>query len=770
MDAVFGCPAHGNSTERLEPPVSAIWFHSHGRIWVPFPDEDNNALEEAWHRVKDELVQRARARHTDNQQRSPRSWLTTSLWGESAYNTDSVLPPRPPRPMPSEKQTEPTYRITDPDEPAEQRRFRVPVLEDRLFDVDMEHMIVRTVQVISTDTQMYPALWAGYDQQVIRATWFYVASDGACSPIACNTRLEEDIVNAYRTAEPWRLEHRLKGTLSKSRREDQAVQYDLPSVVSGAKIQFISAYSARVYAQNIGSKLFPFLREPTLVRGFENARELSERLGSSTRLSTWTRRPESTSPRRTPAASTAASAEDVRDKDTIERFGPISEEDSNATGIIGDRATPDPSVSPSLWVPLNEAFMSRAWVSRSPSTNPRVRDIIEDARPQDPFDDDCSMPSTSDQPPQLLFCIHGIGQKLSEDYASMHFVHDLDRLRTIMRAQAQDIELKPLLNGGRVKLIPICWRRNLQFDPEQESYTLQDIVNATSIPSVRTVVTKVLLDIPFYFSRHHDLMERSVLHEMNRLYRLFVQRNPGFEQNGGRVSILGHSLGSMLAADILKDQPTFVRPLHETDAPNIHMLSPHLLFNVRHFFCIGSPLPLLYYMNGARLIARRRYDDDVDDATSAEVGKMGCLASESVYNVSSAPILPEVTNSFQLYIATDPISFQMSALADAPYSRIVRPVHLPRDPSLLMDALEEPRVNVGKLLMRVVNEKQVPTTSGTQDQNTVPSTPRSRPIPLEDMERGEQRFNALNPNGCIDYIMDVGTSSSVCVRVHQSMV
>jgi len=54
--------------------------------------------------------------------------------------------------MPSEKQTEPTYRITDPDEPAEQRRFRVPVLEDRLFDVDMEHMIVRTVQVISTDT------------------------------------------------------------------------------------------------------------------------------------------------------------------------------------------------------------------------------------------------------------------------------------------------------------------------------------------------------------------------------------------------------------------------------------------------------------------------------------------------------------------------------------------------------------------------------------------------------------------------------------------
>lgn len=150
----------------------------------------------------------------------------------------------------------------------------------------------------------------------------------------------------------------------------------------------------------------------------------------------------------------------------------------------------------------------------------------------------------------------------------MHFVHDLDRLRTIMRAQAQDIELKPLLNGGRVKLIPICWRRNLQFDPEQESYTLQDIVNATSIPSVRTVVTKVLLDIPFYFSRHHDLMERSVLHEMNRLYRLFVQRNPGFEQNGGRVSILGHSLGSCLPLISLRINPRlcalYTKPMLQT--------------------------------------------------------------------------------------------------------------------------------------------------------------------------------------------------------------
>lgn len=107
----------------------------------------------------------------------------------------------------------------------------------------------------------------------------------------------------------------------------------------------------------------------------------------------------------------------------------------------------------------------------------------------------------------------------------------------------------------------------------------------------------------------------------------------------------------------------------------------------------------------------------------------------------------------------------MSATCDAPYARIVRPVHLPRDASLLPDALEEPRVNMGKLMRRVVDEQkqqqELAQDSPKLDPKSVPNTPRSRPIPLEDMERGERRFRALNPNGCIDYVMDVGSASTV---------
>ena len=39
--------------------------------------------------------------------------------------------------------------------------------------------------------------------------------------------------------------------------------------------------------------------------------------------------------------------------------------------------------------------------------------------------------------------------------------------------------------------------------------------------------------------------------EMNRIYALYLKRNPDFK---GKISIYGHSLGSLLAYDILSNQ------------------------------------------------------------------------------------------------------------------------------------------------------------------------------------------------------------------------
>ena len=41
---------------------------------------------------------------------------------------------------------------------------------------------------------------------------------------------------------------------------------------------------------------------------------------------------------------------------------------------------------------------------------------------------------------------------------------------------------------------------------------------------------------------------------MNRIYNLFCEYNPSFVSNGGKCSLIGHSLGSVIVFDILNAQ------------------------------------------------------------------------------------------------------------------------------------------------------------------------------------------------------------------------
>src|SRR4051812_35011458 len=55
--------------------------------------------------------------------------------------------------------------------------------------------------------------------------------------------------------------------------------------------------------------------------------------------------------------------------------------------------------------------------------------------------------------------------------------------------------------------------------------------------------------------KYRKLMLRTVTEEVNRVYNLFIERNPKFKEKGGKVSIYGHSLGSLIAFDVLCHQP-----------------------------------------------------------------------------------------------------------------------------------------------------------------------------------------------------------------------
>lgn len=75
---------------------------------------------------------------------------------------------------------------------------------------------------------------------------------------------------------------------------------------------------------------------------------------------------------------------------------------------------------------------------------------------------------------------------------------------------------------------------------EEEYPSLADIT-VDGVPAVRSLITDLALDILLYQSQtYREHIARTVLEECNRIYALFKQRNPSF---GGRVSLVGHSLG-----------------------------------------------------------------------------------------------------------------------------------------------------------------------------------------------------------------------------------
>ena len=60
------------------------------------------------------------------------------------------------------------------------------------------------------------------------------------------------------------------------------------------------------------------------------------------------------------------------------------------------------------------------------------------------------------------------------------------------------------------------------------------------------------MDIMYYTSPLFRMEIWSALqYELNRLYQMFTQRNPTFEANGGKVSIVSHSLGNSLLSPVL---------------------------------------------------------------------------------------------------------------------------------------------------------------------------------------------------------------------------
>lgn len=95
------------------------------------------------------------------------------------------------------------------------------------------------------------------------------------------------------------------------------------------------------------------------------------------------------------------------------------------------------------------------------------------------------------------------------------------------------------------------------------NFTIND-VSLRTIPQLRQFANDTLMDVLYFMSpEHHDIIIDIVVNEMNFVVERF-RKLTGF---GGDVSVVGHSLGSIITWDILDNQLNYNRANRRKNMP-----------------------------------------------------------------------------------------------------------------------------------------------------------------------------------------------------------
>ena len=349
----------------------------------------------------------------------------------------------------------------------------------------------------------------------------------------------------------------------------------------------------------------------------------------------------------------------------------------------------------------------------------------------------------------LVLVIHGIGQKLSERVDSYHFTHAINGLRREFNVElASEAVQGNIQSNAGMMVLPVNWRLTVSFDNTKEEmeddtqkFGLKDITPDT-LPAVRSIISDVMLDIPYYLSHHKEKMTSAVIREANRVYRLWCRNNPGFQKNG-RVHLIAHSLGSVMAIEILSNQPTKVAA--DPDLSSSKPSETSFEFNTTNLFCCGSPGGFFLLLNSARLIPRAGVDKPDTEippgpGVTGEAAQYGCLAVSQIYNILNR---------------NDPISYLLNASVDADYAASLETANIPSaSPSFFS--------RMGSSLRFTQPLVSDPYSAGNHKfvsrppMATFPSTVELETHNFTREEVAEKRMYLLNDNGQIDFHLASG--------------
>ena len=321
----------------------------------------------------------------------------------------------------------------------------------------------------------------------------------------------------------------------------------------------------------------------------------------------------------------------------------------------------------------------------------------------------------------LILITHGIGQRLGLRMENLNFIRDVNKLRKTLKnvydaspdLQALNNELEKLPKNCRVQVLPVVWRHLLDFPKqsfkqhgkeqdltdtdalgEDERYPSLHDITIEGVPGIRNLITDLALDILLYQSAYREHIAGIVQRECNRIYKLFLQRNPKFD---GKVSLIGHSLGSAILFDILcrqkgpsksSDPARNMRQARRVSSVTGSGPTRELAldFEVENFFCLGSPLGLYQMLKGRKIAARGfihglPIKNSLDNGAADEPFLAGTSSSDPP-TASDSDLLtitvssPKCQQLFNIFHPADAIAYRLEPLI-SPAMSTLKPQPLP---------------------------------------------------------------------------------------------
>ncbi|KAJ8653831.1 hypothetical protein O0I10_010512 [Lichtheimia ornata] len=512
----------------------------------------------------------------------------------------------------------------------------VPVNEDHLFDVKVFY---RTLS---------PVYWEGPTYPVRRATWF-MQSDGS-KWVPCEEALAQQVEAGYRKYKPY---SDPSLAVNGKRKEDASAAAAAASTTTLEEEKLEIALASQPVEKQ-WNLLGPYLGQYVAYTGPHTAWLLSN--STSSKLA----------------------------KSIITRL--TNKQNLGGTRLVrGYQETTDRQLRGSKSSPSLSTLRKAAEEQEGQSVHDDDAICIEAPGADDTIkvgDEDGEEPRQIDH---LVFVIPGAGQR----FAGQSFIDDVDNLRRGVKSAYAAAIRSDRPNG--IQFLPVPWRQEIKFGISREEglqHTEADLgmpdgddgcptleeLTVDSVPNIRSLVSNVIMDIPLYLTpKYREQMTTSICRLINGIYLQYIKRNPDFLERNGKVSVVGHSLGALIALDMLSLQPVTPPPdkasmlaaLKQPDLLKQYQKSNALLFTAENFFGLGSPAGVMLLVKGTRVASRK------------SKSFRGQESSQCCY--------PAVNNLYNIFNRSDPVAYRLEPLISRQYSANFKPAMIPHIKELIMD-------------------------------------------------------------------------------------